>query len=452
MKANLKLVSIFLMLFSLGLLAGCSDDDDDNPMTPSPDPDGAQVRVQHLFPAAGGVDVYATPLGSKADPIKVFTNVDFQMSSDFAEVPSGDYKIDVTLTGRPIEEAVLTVPSLGLDEGMDYTAVAWDNGGIAALPLVDDLTAPDAGNIRIRAIHAAAGVGEVDIWNVTDLSNPSPLWVDLGTGMAGDYLEVPAAAYTLGFDLDNDMMVDIFVEVPALPAGSIINAYASLDGSGAFYILAQLQEGTTATVDPSDANLRVVHGAPGVGTVDVWANAGVQLIPNFAYLAGTPATMVAAGTYDIQLTAPGGDPMNPAAEFTGVTLPPADLTAVAYIDGGAQLLGLADDMSAPAAGKFRVRAVHIADGIGQVDIWERTGPAPLWVDLDRGAAGDYLELDAGAYQIGFDINNDQMTDVDFDLPAIAAGEILNVFAINDGGTVFLLAQFMDGTTARIDAN
>jgi hypothetical protein len=161
---------------------------------------------------------------------------------------------------------------------------------------------------------------------------------------------------------------------------------------------------------------------------------------------------VPASTYDVQLTSPGGDPASPLAEFTDITAPPADLTAVAWIDGTAQLLALVDDMSAPEAGKFRVRAVHIANGVNQVDIWERTGPAPLWVDLDRGASGDYLELDAGAYQIGFDVDNDQQTDIDFDLPSIGAGEVLNVFAINDGGTVFLLAQFMDGTTARIDAN
>ena len=36
-------------------------------------------------------------------------------------------------------------------------------------------------------------------------------------------------------DVDNDTLVDIFVEVPALAAGSVVNAFAALDGAGDFY-------------------------------------------------------------------------------------------------------------------------------------------------------------------------------------------------------------------------
>jgi hypothetical protein len=35
-------------------------------------------------------------------------------------------------------------------------------------------------------------------------------------------------------------------------------------------------------------------------------------------------------------------------------------------------------------------------------------------------------------------------------PALAEGSILNVFAVNDGADVFLIAQFQNGLTARID--
>jgi hypothetical protein len=256
----------------------------------------------------------------------------------------------------------------------------------------------------------------------------------------------------LGFDVNDDALVDVFFEVPALAAGTILNAYASIDGNDNLFLHAQLQDGTTVSIDPSETSLRLVHGSPTAGAVDVYANAAVKLASDFQFTNGTPATSVPASTYDVQLTTVGGDPQSPALEVEDVTLRPGANTVVAYDDGTPTLLVAPDDLSTPAAGKFRVRAIHTADGIGQVDIWETTGPTALWVDLDRGAIGAYLELDAGSYQIGIDTNDDGTTDVDFTLPSIAAGEVVNVFAINDGGTVFLLAQLKDGTTARIDAD
>lgn len=456
--------SMAVLALTLGV-TGCSDDDDGTPTEPKPE--NAQVRVQHLFPGAGGVDVYATPLATlaydtpitttdqetAADSIKVFENVDYLESSSFAEVPPGSYKIDVTLTGDPIGDAVLTIPSIDFAKNVAYTAVAWDDGsGIAALPLVDNLGNPGAGSLRVRAVHVANTIGQVDIWLVTDPTMPIPLWTDLDTGTAGADIIVPAEAATLGIDVDDDSLVDVFFEVPLLPAGTIINAYASIDGSGDLFFIAQTQDGTTVPVTPAETGLRLVHGSPSAGAVDVYANAAVQLAQNFQFTDGTSSTTVASATYDIQLTTVGGDPQSPLLKVADVTLRPGDQTVVAYDDGTAKLLVADDDLFAPAAGKFRVRAIHTADGIDQVDIWETDTPTPLWVDLDRGAIGDYLELDAGQYNIGIDTDNDATTDVNFTLPSIAAGEVLNVLAINDGGTVFLLAQLLDGSTARIDAD
>jgi len=458
------LVSVVCLTLAIGVI-GCSDYDDDNGVTPTPE--YAKVRVQHLFPAAGGVDVYATPIVTNsrsaqdgaeaaevlADPIKVFENIDYLESSAFANVSPGEYKIDVTLTGDPIDQAVLTIPSLEFTKDIYYTAVAWDDGqGIAALALADDVTDPGANTIRVRAIHAANAVGQVDIWNVTDPNNPIPIWVDLDTGTAGEYFEVPNEAATLGFDVNNDQLVDAFFEVPALPEGTILNAFATLDGSGSLFMHAQFQDGTTVSIQPSETSLRLVHGSPTAGDVDIWANAAVKLADTFQFTDGLPPATVASGTYDIQVTAVGGDPQAPLLEFTDVTLAPGALTVAAYDDGAPTILPAPDDLSAPATGKFRVRAIHIADGIGQVDIWETSGPTPLWVDLDFAAYGDYLELDAGQYNIGIDVDDDATPDVTFSLPSLPAGEVINVFAINDGGTVFLLAQLLDGTTARIDAD
>jgi hypothetical protein len=62
-----------------------------------------------------------------------------------------------------------------------------------------------------------------------------------------------------------------------------------------------------------------------------------------------------------------------------------------------------------------------------------------------------MDLPAGAYSVGFDVDNDATPDVAFDLPALPAGTVANVFAVSEGSTVFLIAQLQDGTVARIDA-
>lgn len=98
-----------------------------------------------------------------------------------------------------------------------------------------------------------------------------------------------------------------------------------------------------------------------------------------------------------------------------------------------------------------MRAIHAAADVGEVDIWNITEGAEagiLWENVPLAAAGQYYDLPAGAYSVGFDVDNDASPDVSFDLPELPAGTIANVFAVNDGA-VKLIAQLWDGTTAEI---
>ena len=48
-------------------------------------------------------------------------------------------------------------------------------------------------------------------------------------------------------------------------------------------------------------------------------------------------------------------------------------------------------------------------------------------------------------------DDDEVPDLTFDLPDLAAGTVANVFAVNDGGDIYLLAQLGDATTVPIDS-
>jgi hypothetical protein len=415
----------------------------------------ARVRVLHLSPDAPGVDVF---VNGGAEP--VVENLEFPDGTPYLEVPAGSYTFDVAATGTAADEAVLSIEDLELEAGASYTAVAFDElESITALPLVDDYAGLEDGNIRIRAIHTAAGVGEVDIWNVTDPGAPSPLYEDVGFGVAGDALDVPAGAYTVGIDVDDDESPDLVFALPALEAGTVVNLYA-VAADGDVFLLAQLPDGTTARIDPRGptAFLRVMHLSPDAPAVDVFVNQGEDpVVSELEFPDGTGYLAVPAGAYDIDVAASGmtaGDAVLSVADlalaadtyYTAVAIGElADIAALPLVDEYADLM----------PGMLRVRAVHAAPDVGQVDIWNipATGdPTPLWTNVDFGVAGDALDVAAGAYTLGVDVDDDMTPDLTFVLPELPAGTVANVFAANDSaGEVFLVAELRDGSTVRIDA-
>jgi hypothetical protein len=248
----------------LALAAGCAEDDTNSDATGGSSSVGgasgkggsggagatpatsARVRVLHLSPDAPFVDVF---VNQGTDP--VIENLEFPKGTAYLEVPTGTYTFDVAPAGGSADDAVLSIAGLTLEPGLSYTAVAIDEvSSIAALPLVDDYRALATGKIRVRAVHAAPAVGEVDLWSVPDSGDPAPLWTNVNFGVAGAPLDVDAGAYTIGVDVDDDMSPDLLFRLPALPAGTVANVYAVNDSDDDVFLLAQLPDGSTARVDP----------------------------------------------------------------------------------------------------------------------------------------------------------------------------------------------------------
>ncbi|MFH1143519.1 MAG: DUF4397 domain-containing protein [Candidatus Eisenbacteria bacterium] len=239
--------SFLPVVFALPLLFGlaaCSDDDDDNGFKPNVGE--TNLRALHLSPDAPAVDVFLNNGAAAA-----VSDLSFSEGTGYLTIPEGTYEIDVAANGQTANDAVLSVPGLSLEKDLYYTAVAYNTlSGIAALALVDNYTGLAAGNIRVRAIHTAAGVGQVDIWNVTNPGSPGVLYADVDFSEVGAYLDLPAAAYTLGFDVNNDAVPDLNFAIPALPAGTVANVFAVRASNGDVFLLAQLQSGATVRIDP----------------------------------------------------------------------------------------------------------------------------------------------------------------------------------------------------------
>ncbi len=147
-----------MLVMSAAMMAACSDDDTTAPVTQS-----ANVKIIHAIAGANGVDI-----GVAND--RPLTGVNFTV---VAPATAGTYLalpaatplrlrvflgattvIDSTTTLTPNQN--FTVIASGAPAGTGATAPRF-------ILLQDNVTAPAAGNIRLRAVHAAAGVGNVDV-------------------------------------------------------------------------------------------------------------------------------------------------------------------------------------------------------------------------------------------------------------------------------------------------
>lgn len=229
----------------------------DDPDSSSTDPDTtgtpeetAFVRVMHLGVRAPGVDVFANGEGP------VFEALEFRNSTEYAEVPAGDYTFQVSVTGTPASEAVLA-PELTLDANTFYTAVAIGDlemtggaPGLSAIALVDDPEGIDAANVRITVVHAAPAVGQVDIWEISD--EPVALLENVDYGTFATLPDIPAGPLEIGIDVDDDATPDVTFSVDTTAvAGGQLDVYANNDEDGNVALIAQLQDGT---VLPFEAN------------------------------------------------------------------------------------------------------------------------------------------------------------------------------------------------------
>jgi len=465
---------VFVLLFSAFTMASCGngDDDTDGDMDTDMEVDGdmetdmetdgddettgdANVRAIHLSPDAPTVDVLVN------GALRAIEDLDFPDSTAYLPVPPGNYDFDIVPADGELADSVLNIPSIDLEADTSYTAVAHGTlANIAALLLVDDLSSPGDGKIRVRAIHVADGVGEVDIWNIPAEGDPAILYEDVDYGDAGAYMVLPAASYKLGIDVDDDATPDLTFTTGELAAGTILNVFAVKDGDDVF-LIAQTQDGTTIKIDPDApaadmTDVRFIHLAPDVAGVDVWVDETIKAFEDLAYKKGTAYANIEAGTHDVNIIATGdADLTNSILDISVDLMKDKKYTAAAYQNPGASAILLEDDLSAPADGNLRVRAIHTANGVGEVDIWNipQTGdPTALFEDLAAGTASNAIEIPAGAYKLGIDVDNDATPDLTFTTGDLPAGAILNVFAVKDGDDVFLLAQTQQGITLQIDAD
>ena len=206
--------TIALALLATIALGACNDDDTTAPVST------AQVRVVHASPDAPNVDVLV-------DGAAVLTNVAYKASSTYLDVPAGSRNLRVRATGT---STVVIDQTAAVTAGKRYTVLATGRvASIAPVVLEDDLTAPAAGNVKLRLVHASPTAGTVDIYVTApgaSIATATPTLASVPFRAASGYLEVPAGTYRVRITPTGSKTVAIDVNDVALAAGQVRTAVA----------------------------------------------------------------------------------------------------------------------------------------------------------------------------------------------------------------------------------
>ena len=212
----------------------------------------AQVRVVHASPDAPPVDLYVNGAAAGID------NLEFLDTTGFVELPAGDYSFAVAPAGTDFASAVPVSLDVSLTDGDVYTAIAHgyldtsvESNGFAITPFGADLSAPSDGTFRVQVVHAAAAAAfaTVDIWNITDEANPTPLIPGFAYGSEVTTELPTGVAFRLGVDINADTVPDAVFDIPDSLSG-FVGLYAVNDSTGAPSLLAHFEDGTSAQLTP----------------------------------------------------------------------------------------------------------------------------------------------------------------------------------------------------------
>jgi hypothetical protein len=179
----------------------------------------AMVRVAHLSPDTGGVDVYL-------DGERALQNVGYNTVSDYASVPAGEHDVELRPAGAaPTSEPVLAAtPTFAAGSAYTVAGVGL-NQDLQGQIFNDDLSSPAAGAAKVRVLNAAVGIDPIDVTLTPAVGIPSN--VDFAT--ATPYDDVAPGMYDVSVaDGDQTTVLD----VPDVNVGAgIIYTFAVIGGA-----------------------------------------------------------------------------------------------------------------------------------------------------------------------------------------------------------------------------
>lgn len=278
-------------------------------------PPSGQVTINAIHAASNAptVDIYLTAPDADISSATPTVTLAYTDSLGPTDVASGDYQIRITPTGS--KDVVYNSGTVNLEAGSVINLAAITNTTGTGDNPVNLLAIDDDGAMELldvntptnfRVFHLSPDAPNVDV--VINDNFGAPAVVDLAYPDFTDYLSVPADTY-------NAKVVPTGSTSPA-----VINADLELNPAVSYSVLAV---NTLDNIEPlvlednrraisTEAQLRIVHGSPAAGPVDLYLVApGTDIAtvePNFsnvAFKSETGYISVADGDYDVIVTPAG---------------------------------------------------------------------------------------------------------------------------------------------------
>jgi hypothetical protein len=320
-----------------------------------------RVTVLHAAPNAPSVSVWVTAPGadlSSSQPLGTFA---FQGSLPPATVPDGQYEIRVT-PGGATTPVLFDSGTVSLAGGTDLLVAALENTGPGPAPITLGIVDSQGNNTLlfdvatpgdVRVVHDSPDAPAVSVIANGDVTSPlvPSLIYENAFPSLSTYASLPAATYAIAVTPASNPSDAVLSASLPVAAGSVQSVYA-------VGLLANISALVTSDDDrrlATQAKLRIIHGSPAAGPVDIYLTApGASLASatptyaNVAFKADTGFVSYAAGTYDVTVTPAGSKtaaigPATVTLKNTGI------YTAVARdASGGGAPLGLIllDDFAA----------------------------------------------------------------------------------------------------------
>lgn len=403
----------FLKLSFLAVTLGLAACDSNNDVTvvppppPGPPPATFDVQVLHASPDSPAVDVL---IGTAAG----LSGVDYKEGSALLTRNVGTYSVQVDGITPGGPATVIGPVDISFAADIQYSIVAaGDVAAIAPIILEQPSAGPDAGNARLRVLHAAPMAPQVDVYATApgaDLTASAPVGSFAFTEDLGP-VQVPAGDYQIRVTLPNDPATVVFdsgtvalgdgsdlliAAVENTATGLAPISLAVLDGSGSSEIF------DVAT----PADLRVVHASPDAPTVDIVVDDdfGNPLVPGLSFPDFTGFVSVPPATYNIKVTDSATQGVIPID--VDLTLDAGAIYSVVALDNLATITALvAADDPRRVATEAKVRLIHASPTAANVDIWvtapgaDITAEAPGFTDVPLGTNTGFLSLAPGEYDI-----------------------------------------------------
>lgn len=273
--------------------------------------DMVRVQVVHATATAPEVDVYVTAPNADINSTSPLGSFAYKGDLGSVEVPTSDYQIRVT--PKDIKDVVFDSGSVALAGGSDLVIAAVPNtkGENSPIQLVvldgtsSSVIADTNTPASVRVIHNSPDAPAVDI--VVNDNFEAPLVESLMYPEFTPYVDVPAGTSNIKVAVADTQTSVINADL-TFAAGSMQSVYAV---------------NTVANIEPlvltddsrsvvTEAKVRLVHGSPTAGNVDIYVTAPntdiTTLSPAFSgvpFKADTGYVPLAEGDYQVRVTPTG---------------------------------------------------------------------------------------------------------------------------------------------------